>query len=97
MGDWYAKMPTPSTNKTEFARFLDANTDAIGALVALKPTYFKNSRNHNSHNPCCGDNAGDSFGSWLRATRLKIFDHHYKNWWLKRPRLHGKIYDAINA
>jgi hypothetical protein len=75
-------MPTgPSTNKTEFQRYLNAFPDACPSLRAILKTYRAN------------PHFNDTFGFWLRVKHRPKFDFAYTRWWLRKPSLFGKVYE----
>jgi len=67
------------TNRTEFARYLDANPDALPELKHLSDYYFSKHRKKMNITP--------QFGQFLRSVHKYLFVEKYESFWLKRPDL----------
>lgn len=76
-------MPTnsPTTNKTEFQRYLNVHPRAVPALASFARTYADNPHGRGT------------FGFWLRVKHRPVFDRAYASWWLASPRLFGQVYE----
>jgi hypothetical protein len=66
-----------STNKTEFMRYLDENSNACPLLRTELKLY------RGTHS---------KFGFWVRIKHPSAFARAYDGWWVHRPRLFGQIY-----
>lgn len=73
--------PRAVTNKTEFMRYLDAHPKTVPALRKYIPLYLK-----------CGS-AANCFGLWVRNKHQTNFNAAFDNFWMKKPKLWGKIYE----
>lgn len=73
----------PTTSKTEFARYLDANETAVPTLKAHLFDYRKTPHRLNT------------FGTWLRIQHERKFRDAYEKWWLHRPQLFGVVYQDL--
>lgn len=78
-------MPVGMTNKTEYQRYLNEYPTADKSLLLLLNTYQSNP--HQKH----------MFGAWMRFKHPATFHQSYLNFWLKHPKLFGKIYEGCEA
>lgn len=69
----------PTTTKTEFARYLNDNEDAVPTLKDLLFDWRKTPHRLKT------------FGNWLRINHESKFRSTYENWWLHRPHLFGSV------
>lgn len=65
---------SPTTNKTEFMRFLNDSAPLVKCLARTFKEYEAKP-----------NRTGNNFGFWLRMTRQPEFDRAYKSYWLKHP------------
>lgn len=69
----------PATTKTEFARYLNENEEAVPSLKALLFDWRKTPHRLNT------------FGIWLRINHEPRFRHAFESWWLRHPELFGTV------
>jgi hypothetical protein len=78
------------TTKTDFARYLDANENAVPSLREMVREYrsLPRSRGHITR-------YSHTFGFWLRNTHYNDFIEAYLKWWMKHPELFDHVYDNV--
>lgn len=77
----------PTTNKTEFMRYLND----YGVMVPM----LRVRRREYAAIPNSMTVRLDTFGMWIRTKYRPEFDAAYVRFWLKRPDLYGKVYETI--
>ena len=79
----------PTTNKTEFMRYLNV----YGVMV---PALRKRLREYNN-TPNSMTFKHDSFGMCIRTKHRLEFDAVYARFWLRRTDLYGKVYENVTG
>lgn len=82
-------MPTASraTNKTDFQRYVNDHPTVVPWWPKFYEQYKLTPHKNKSDNSL--------FGFWMRVKHRAKFDAAYRNFWLKNPALHDKVYENV--